>query len=968
MNPQLEKKTISYFNKQIQECKSLLTQQKKDAFPRYQKLYEEAKEANIPIVTVQTQMVMAVYNMTQNDYATAIKKLTATLELAEKHQFLLLIAEVAYKLGFCYYQIGNFSDLTLSLVQKSLAICIEIEEKTATIAACHNRLGSIHRMRSEFDSATIHLKECISLFTKISFPPPIVACYIELSLISRAQSNIAKTLMYIYKGLDLAVEAQHPEGVGECNQQLANIYLYLKDYENSHKYMDKAIEISKKIRTKSGLHLRFNSKGNILQEEGKYGEALDYYQQALAIAKKIKQKDSIAVNQLAIGGMKIEQGELEEAADLLQLALHFFEGNQQPDKVALCYLKQGALFNQLKEYGKAIEVLEKTLLVKELISQKTEVFHQLSIAYEGAGNFAKANEYLKEFIANNKNIYGEKTKELLKMQHQHEMELKEKEKDVLQFKNQELKDLDALKSRFFTNISHELRTPLTLILGPTNDLLQNPSNLEKPQIQQLKTIYRNGRNMLQLVEEVLDLSKLDANKIELEEKRVQIYPIIQRIFHTFQSAAEIKQQRYQLSMWVDKDLTIQIDVSKLEKILNNLLSNAIKYTPDGGEILMSVEEGEGEKLQIKVKDTGRGIHSDDKPHIFKRYFQTQQKDMPTEGGVGVGLAFVKELVELMGGSINVRSKWEKGSIFVLQLPQKQGESVGAAVVGNVIDSVIEDSGFVESVVNIEADLVIPTTNRGSILLVEDHSEMMQYIQSILGSRYKVQTALNGQVAWDILQEDQSFDLIISDVMMPQMDGFTLLEKIKSSPDLLHIPVIMLTARADSKGKLKALTLGVDDYLLKPFIAEELLARINNIIQRQEKKKPKRSTNGEEQTKALKEKRSLSKISDYDLQWLQSAEELVKKHLNDSNFSLSELADGLNFSKRQIQRRIRKVTHLTPTQYIREIKLQTAKESLELGTFQTVAEVAYSVGFDTTHYFSRIYHKRFGKYPSDYTHY
>ncbi len=963
MNPQLEKKTISYLNKQIQECKLLLTQQKKNAFARCQKLYEEAEESKIPIVMVQAQMVMAVYHMTQNDYTTAIENLTATLQFAEKHHFIHLIAELSYKLGFCYYQVGNFSDHTLSLIHKSLAICIETEEKVATIAACHNRLGSIHRMRSEFDNAIIHLKECIVLFKKISFPPPIIACYIELSLISRAQSDIAKTLMYIYKGLDLAVEAEYLEGISECNQQLANIYLYLKDYDTAHKYMDKAIEISKKIRIKSGLHLRFNSKGDILQEERKYEEALEYYQKALEIAQKIEQKDSIAVNELAIGGVKIEQGEFEEAKGLLQSALQFFEGNQQPDKVTVCYLKLGVLFNQMKEYTKAIDILNKILSVKELFSQKAEVFHQLAIAYEGVGNFGKANEYLKEFIRSNKNIYGEKTKELLKMQHQHEMELKEKEKDILRFKNEELKELDALKSRFFINISHELRTPLTLILGPASSLLQNASNLKKLQVQQLKTIYRNGRNMLQLIEEVLDLSKLDANKIQLQDKRVLIYPIIQRIFHTFQSAAEMKEQRYQLSIWVDKDLSIQIDVSKLEKILNNLLANAIKYTPNGGEILMSVEEEEGEdRLQIKIKDTGRGIHPDDIPHIFKRYFQTQQKDLPAEGGVGVGLAFVKELVELMGGEISVRTKWGKGSIFILKLPQKEGGVLETVAADNVN---IAGSLAAENVVRVQT---APTTNLPFILLVEDHTEMMQYIQSILGGNYRVKTASNGQVAWDILQENQSFDLIISDVMMPRMDGFTLLQKIKSTPDLLHLPIIMLTARADSKGKLKALTLGVDDYLLKPFIGEELMARINNIIQRRQKKKSKRNIDREQAMNASKEESPLPKISDYDLQWLKSVEALVKKHVSDSRFSLSELANGLNFSKRQIQRRIRKVTHLTPIQYIREIKLQAAKQSLEQGTYETVAEVAYSVGFDTTHYFSQIYYKRFGKHPSDYRHY
>jgi len=921
------------------------------------------------------------------------------MEWTEKQKHFLLTAEAASQLGFCQYCMDDYSEETLQLFQKSAKIYDQTGKHDLESGSSYFRMGVIHRLKGDLESAKQYHEKAILRLESTQTHPYLIAAYTDLGATYHMKGNIVKGLAYTHKGLELSERSNQLVSISECSLQLANCYFYLKNYEKAQQYIDKSLQIDPELH-QGQLATRFQIKGNICKAQDKREEALQYYQQSLGLAQQSPVQK--ALTQLFLSQMQREDGQLEEAKNTLNLAIRFFENNQLPNYAALCYIELGKLHNQQKDYPVALNFLQKASLNCPTPKEQSILFRELAVACEGMQNPIQAYTHFKKYMELYEELQGTKMEEMQQMQYQYELSLKEKEMEVLEISHRELQKLDELKSRFFTHISHELRTPLTLILGPADTLLQDAKDFKKHHVRQLQTIRRNGKNMLQLIEEVLTLSKLNTHKIPIEETNLPLHAFIQRIFYTFQSAADFKKQSYQLFHWIDKKTVLSIDDGKLEKILNNLLSNAIKYTPEGGEILVSVEEYEAKELQIKVKDTGRGIHPDDLPHIFDHYFQSSQKALQMEGGVGVGLALVRELVELMGGTIQVESRWQEGSLFVLKLPWRAVDGGRETVDGGretrdekrmteeEADSLMEENKYVELLTakkqsssnknpstpevseqavdrpsSIEKKPSIvhrPSSvnkNPYTVLLVEDHFEMRQYVTSILSPQYHVQTAKNGLEAWELLQqENHGIHLILSDVMMPKMDGFTLVEKLKQTPSLLQLPVILLTARSHPKDKIKALTMGIDDYLLKPFVPQELLARIQNLLQ---KKAPNTSPKSTQKKAHL----STSKLSPFDLKWLQSVEKLVKQELKNDLFSISFLAEKLNLSPRQVQRRIHKISGLTPSQYIREIKLQTAREYLEEGLFQTTTEVSYAVGFNTVAHFSHIYQKRFGKRPTEF---
>ena len=390
------------------------------------------------------------------------------------------------------------------------------------------------------------------------------------------------------------------------------------------------------------------------------------------------------------------------------------------------------------------------------------------------------------------------------------------------------------------------------------------------------------------------------------------------------------------------------------------MSNAVKFTEAGGRITVNAEEiittatcgNKQQTIKIAVRDTGKGIHARDLPRIFDRFYQGGSKNTPIEGGTGIGLALSKELAELFHGSLSVESQPGAGSTFTFTFPVEE------------VTAITEETG-VEAVNNIrfpetipEKQSTAPDKTSGAkaprILIVEDHPGMRSFIRQQIEDDYRIMEAADGVEALKVLKEEQP-DLILSDVMMPRMDGFQLLATLKASPATAHIGVIMLTARAAQEDRLHALTIGVDDYLTKPFDEKELKARIryslHNRIQRQQWTV---QLSEEEQQTVTAEK-----------QFLIRAETVVMKAIPNHNYTVTDMAGDLNLSQRQLFRKIKAATGLSPLQFIREIRLQKARTLLESKTTETVAEVMYEVGFQRSDYFARVYRKRFGKLPSTY---
>ncbi len=593
------------------------------------------------------------------------------------------------------------------------------------------------------------------------------------------------------------------------------------------------------------------------------------------------------------------------------------------------------------------------------------------------------------FLFSGPAFYKWRTTLLIKRQATLEHQVKERTETIEQQK-EELLQLDKLKTRFFANVSHELRTPLTLILGPLS-LVLNWNDLPDRVYTHLKMIQKNGQQLLGLVNEILDLNKLEANKLELHEHPVVLYQCLRRILSSFESYAQFREIEFTFRHDFDRHLKILLDESKFEKILHNLLSNAFKFTPRGGEVSVVVEDLNS-TLRLQVIDNGSGIHPDDLPHIFDRFYQSGRSDAPAEGGTGIGLALSCKFAQMFGGQLTAESDPEsyqrgQGSTFSLEFPKKEifGSLESQAMEVEFQES--SSSKLNDLLISSQKAEAIANSHQEKILIVEDSPDMQTFLQFILSPFYTIQVVENGQEALDVLNsgflndecgESENFqlsknahhsepsktqfpDLIISDVMMPVMDGFAFLQRLKIQPQLRHIPVILLSARAGREDKMRGLRIGVDDYLTKPFEVEELLVRVSNLLHNHRE----RQLWMQEQVPVKNELTEPTAGTEKDLSWLAEFELFVEQASPNPNFSITQLAKDLILSERQLQRKLKQLTGLSPIQYLREIRLKHARQLLENRTYSTVSEVAYAVGFSDPKYFSRSFRNRFGKLPSAY---
>lgn len=389
-----------------------------------------------------------------------------------------------------------------------------------------------------------------------------------------------------------------------------------------------------------------------------------------------------------------------------------------------------------------------------------------------------------------------------------------------------LKELDQVKSRFFANISHELKTPLTLINAPIAALLDKPKLDEKETRQNLEIAQKNGSRLLSLVEEILDLTKLEAGKLKLTQNPVNLNEFLEGLVAEYSIGFSQKNIQFHYRFELANGFSVMLDTTKTSKILNNLLSNALKFTPEHGEISFVVRYKANAPgiLEISVEDSGEGIHPNDLPHIFNRFYQAEEGQKKALGGTGIGLALAKELAGLFNGSLHVNSALGKGSVFTFSFPFEETDYVTDIVPVPTVGLPLEKS--IQATIEQYAKKF--EIEKPVVLVTEDHPDMRAFISGHLAQYFEVLQAENGKVAYEILKSEK-IDIIISDVMMPVMDGFELLEAIKKDASLNQVSIVMLTARGASEDKLYALALGIDDYLTKPFDPSEFLARIKNIL-------------------------------------------------------------------------------------------------------------------------------------------
>ncbi len=533
----------------------------------------------------------------------------------------------------------------------------------------------------------------------------------------------------------------------------------------------------------------------------------------------------------------------------------------------------------------------------------------------------------------------------------------------------EKEETEKIKSRFFANISHEFRTPLTLILGPAEKIISSSSDeiIKKD----ASVIKRNSKRLLQLVNQLLDLSKIEAGKLKLEVSKGNIVSFVKGIALSFESLSESKDITLKISS--DKEfIELYFDKEKMNKILTNILSNALKFTPEGGKITVSLKqknnsEGAG-TVEIKIRDTGIGISAEEIPKLFDRFYQVDSSQTREFEGTGIGLALTKELVELHQGSIRAES--EKGSPdkvgtgwteFTLEFPLgrnhlKDEEVLKTEILLDESDILIdEDKYFMTNDIKEELDGEL-TKSKNIILVVEDNYDMREYIKESLSDSYVIEEAINGEQG---VRKAEAIipDLIISDLMMPKMDGNELTRILKNDERTSHIPIIILTAKSGQENKIEGLQTGADDYLTKPFDLQELRVRVENLINIRKKLQEKFSK-GEFLSKPLEKK-----LKSIDEKFLAKVIEVIEKHLSEEDFSIEECSSEVGLSRTHFHKKLRALVGKSPSQYLRTVRLYRAKQMIEEEK-GNISEIAYSVGFSSPAYFSRCFKEEFGYPPSD----
>lgn len=520
-------------------------------------------------------------------------------------------------------------------------------------------------------------------------------------------------------------------------------------------------------------------------------------------------------------------------------------------------------------------------------------------------------------------------------------------KRFIEHEAKRLKELNQFKSRLYTNITHEFRTPLTVISGMANQI-------EHPETKRL--IKKNTQNLLNLVNQMLDLSKIEAGKMKPNYTQADVVLYLKYLVAAYQSFAATQNKTLSFSTEIDS-LLMDYDPIYLKRIISNLLSNALKFTNEFGKIQINlrkkssslIAQQEEKQLLISVIDDGIGIPKNQQKKIFDRFYQVDNTNTRPGEGTGIGLSLVKELTLLLNGNVSVNSEVGKGTTFHIRLPIT---NEAAKYSKPIADATKEEPVLMIAVKQITPQLAKNNSKtRPSLLIIEDQLDVVEYMQSILSKDYQIEIAQNGKVGIDKALETVP-DIIISDIMMPEMDGFQVCEYLKSAEKTSHIPILLLTAKASQSDKLKGLKQGADAYLTKPFDQEELLTRLKHIINKQQKIQSFYSQH-----------QSLPKDIPIENEFIQKVRSIIAANYQEEQFALSQLCEQLFLSRTQVFRKVKALTNSSPSDMILHYRLEQGKNLLIKQQELSVTEIAFQVGFRTQAHFSAAYKKHFGLSPT-----
>ncbi|MEM9866980.1 MAG: tetratricopeptide repeat protein [Bacteroidota bacterium] len=904
-----------------------------------------------------------------------------------------------------YYVRTSAYDSALTYYKKTL----DVDKKQGNIARLarhHSNIGNVFFYKGEYNQTLYHFLQRLSYCEQLD----------DSTCISAASNNLGNALInlgryqdaidYTLRSLKIDEVLEYEYGILSSKMSLGNINYYLKNYDKAIEYFSEIVATCEALGNEQlTMTYAYNNLGSIFYQQKKFKKAAEFYEQSLVLEKQFGSKSGIATKYNNLGLVNKELGELERAEDYFHQALKIrqelgdlYGMGSSENNLGQLYLAQGNTQKALQFYNAALIHGEKAGSLETL-----KIANEgLAKTYKEQGQYAAAIKNYENFLSLNDSLLTiEKAEKITELEARYDSEKKENEIALLK-KNEQLQEIqlvqqeaslragqfqrniliaglillsivvflivysnkqrlaakelvqknqretEKIRSRFFASISHEFRTPLTLISTPVQQLEKKYKD-EKETVGMLGLIHQNANRLLKLVNQILDLSKLEVGKLQLTVEHGDIILWLRVISASFISLAESKDILFEQA-FPQKGILSYFDREKIEQILSNLLSNAMKFTPKGGTVRLVVDV-QDEVLRIAVQNTGAPISEKDQTRVFERFYQTDTQKYSE--GTGIGLSLVKELTELHHGSVQVDSNIEH-TTFSLTVPLSE------SAYENDIKIEPKANAPEKSKSTEDLDLSFPTEpvtegEKHRVLLVEDQDDLRGYIGSQLGDIYEVKEAQNGHLAWEIALKELP-DIIITDLMMPELDGEGLLEKLRHDPKTQHIPVILLTAKTERKSMFNSIGKGADHYLTKPFDIEELRIRMKSLLEQRKRIRDYHRSQFLTNPKA----ESITSMND---RFLQQAGLIMAKNLDNAEFTVDEFAAEMGMSRVQLFRKMKAIIGYSASDFIRQYRLKKAHEYLQHQK-GTVSEIAYDVGFSNLSYFTRAFKEVYHCKPSD----
>ncbi len=883
---------------------------------------------------------------------------------------------------------ANHADTAMLFMNKACFYCEE-SGLDSMMMRCHYERGYVWYKKGDYGNAEDDFWKSIKLAEKLKDKSFQFRNYSALGSVKGIQGYTNKGLEYLIKALDLATEVKDSMNIGILNANIGNAYVNLtntpENRKNAEVFLRKAIRVLKKIDASPGPIIHsYITLSRVVTDKSKKIELIDY---ALKRSLNAKIDYLIGYCYSVKGDHMSEFKEFQEAITWYSKAADYTKktGDQNALEVVLLDLMNAQVQMQdfsaaavtLTEYDQLFDfediILGNKVGYLDAVSQILAYQGEFSEAYLLSKRHAEIVDSLSEVELNERYIKYNK-----------EFQLEEKDKEIalqklssakaeakqdrivsgiavgglillvlftiLYFRRKKAKaltlnelnkerEMNEFRTTFLENIAHEIRTPITLINGHLTIAKDEISNAKA--LKQIDSALMSSSKVLANANEILELLKLEKGELPLKKSVITLDSFMRRIFFSFESLAEIKNIQLDYSSNVDGDFCFESDESRIEKIANNFISNAIKFSPKNTFIKCIVNVIE-QQLSVSIKDNGPGILKEEQEKIFNRFYQSSKTS--TIGGVGVGLSLARDFAVSLNGEVILKSKPNEGAMFTLQIPiQAVGQLKQVKKVFNEKEELVTSE---------KIDLLsLPKFN---ILIIEDNPEMNAFLTEILSVHYSCDSAFDGIEGLQKVQT-KKYSLIISDVMMPLMDGFELRGKINRLENYKNTPYIFITAKVQLKDKIEGYNLGVDDYITKPFSREELLVRVKNLL-----------TTKTERERWIKDNLEFIGENDATLedQSLEKMKGIVNDNLSNELFKITDLAEEMGYSTRQLSRITQKLTGMSSVQFVLELRLQKAFICIADKKFATLSEVRHFVGIPTASHFNKKFYERYGKKPSE----